>query len=281
MVVYTAKNTMLSIHRLSRTASVNELDAVRRFCIRRFHRSLLLLGDLYQPLLNQTDVFVACWQANLTGVAATFHGFATTMVSVVADDARTGLALLAEVRQGLRSPGLLVANLDEPLLSCFEQEGNDEDLWLLRETAPTETKHSTCAVLSSSEVTAFYDYCAMYFWTPAMLNFGHYYGIRNADSTLVSLAGLNFVLDDVGYAQIGNVATVEEWRNKGLATSCVRAVIDSLHKSGIGRCGLFVDARRADLLRLYRNIGFREAGRFRFISLTDSIKGLDELMPMS
>jgi ribosomal protein S18 acetylase RimI-like enzyme len=269
---------MLSIYRLNRTASVDEIAAVHSFGVRRLHRSLLFLGDLTEPLLGQTDVWVA-WQAKLIGVAAIFHGFATTVVSVVADDVKSGMELLEEVRPALNSPSLLVANLSEPLLSCFEHEAADEDLWLLRETALTEINHPTCAVLSPLDIAAFYDRCNMHFWTPAMVNFGHYYGIRDANSTLVSLAGLNFVLSEVGYAQIGNVATDKEWRNKGFATSCVRAVINSLRNSGVSRCGLFVNAHRADLLRLYQNLGFREAGRFRFVPLTDNLKGLDEFTP--
>jgi len=232
----------------------------------RFAAVILLLGDLTEPLLSQTEVWVA-WQKKLIGAAVVFHGFATTLVSVVADDSESGLALMQELRPALKSPCLLVANLEEPLLSCFAQGTVDEDLWLIRETSLIGSNLPTCAVRSPSEIAAFYYKCGMHFWTPAMVDFGHYFGIRKPDATLASIAGVNFVLSEPRYAQIGNVATDTEWRNKGFATSCVRAVIDSLHRAGVSRCGLFVNADRFDLVRLYERMGFQPAGRFRFVSM--------------
>ena len=257
---------MLKICQVDRTAAAGELAAIHHFGIRCFPRSLLLLGDLTEPLLGQTDIWVA-WQTELVGVAVVFHGFATTLVSVVADDSESGMALMEELRPALKSPCLLVASLEEPLLSCFEQGTVDEDLWLIRETTPIESNLSTCAIRSASEIAAFYYKCGMHFWNPAMVDFGHYFGIRKPDSTLASIAGVNFVLSEPRYAQIGNVATDSEWQNKGFATSCVGAVIDSLHTAGVSRCGLFVDANRSDLIRLYERIGFQQAGRFRFVQL--------------
>lgn len=264
------RHTMLSIYHLGPSPSDSELAAVRNFGARRFHRSILLLGDLTAPLTGHTSIWVAR-QAGLTGVAVTFRGFPTPVVSIVADDLESGNTLLEAVRPVLRRPSLLVLNAEESLAAQFRREVVDKDLWLLRDTTAQEVEHPTSLALSPSEVAAFYTRCGMHFWTPAMLDFGHYYGIRSTDSRLVSLAGVNFVLSEFGYAQIGNVVTDRESRNKGFATSCVKAVIDSLHRSGIGRCGLFVDSQRPDLIRLYGNIGFSEEGQFCFVPLKEHL----------
>lgn len=257
-----------SVFRLGRNAPSDELAAVRLFGRRRFSRSLIALGDLTAPLIEHTSVWVT-GRPEISGVAVVFHGFKTAMLSVVADDASSGDALLTAARRELGGGGLLVANVEEPLLSRLEHEAADEDLWLTLETSAVEVEQPARLVRSLSEIAAFYDRCGVHFWAPAMTNFGHHYGVRDDDSVLISMAGVNFVIPEVGYAQIGNVATDEKWRNKGFATSCVRAVINGLHDSGVGRCGLFVNSGSPELIRLYQNIGFQEAGRFRFIPLAN------------
>jgi predicted GNAT family acetyltransferase len=116
------------------------------------------------------------------------------------------------------------------------------------------------------ELGMLYRHCNMDFWASEMIQFGHYRGVRDPSSgVLVSAAGVNFILVEVSYAQVGSVATMTNWRRKGYASACVCATLSSLNKAGIRSCGLFVDSTDSTLYDFYRRLEFTENGRYRFL----------------
>src|ERR1700689_1816622 len=241
--------------------------STRKYLDHLFPRSLLLLGDLTAPLRSYTDVWLAHSSREITGVATTFRGFNTTIVALVSNDAESGQSLVGRVTSNLEEPVLLALHANEPYLLEFDLSRQQNDSWMTKATEDGAVIHRAVAVDDELELRTFYSTLGTSFWTPAMLKFGHYFGVRNEGGRLVSAAGVNFGLSSY-YAQIGAVVTSPDSRGKGLATDCVAAVVSSLHLAGVPKCGLFADAGQPRLVQMYKNLGFRRTDGFSFIRIS-------------
>ena len=63
-------------------------------------------------------------------------------------------------------------------------------------------------------------------------------------------------------AMIGGVATVKEYRNRGLSARCVCALCADLFARGIAQIGLFYLPANKPAARVYDKLGFRPAGEW-------------------
>ena len=90
-------------------------------------------------------------------------------------------------------------------------------------------------------------------WTPNALSLGPFYGVRNSEGTLVSVAGVHFVTE-YG-SEIGNIATHPDYRRKGYAECCVAAVTQELLKNS-ARVLLHFFADNTGAQKLYERMGF-------------------------
>jgi ribosomal protein S18 acetylase RimI-like enzyme len=82
--------------------------------------------------------------------------------------------------------------------------------------------------------------------------------VRGADGSIVSLAAL-LLLEGVGY--VDNVATFPSARRRGFASALTRHVARVAFEEGASTTCLLTDPDAPKLVRLYRRLGFREAGR--------------------
>ncbi len=63
-------------------------------------------------------------------------------------------------------------------------------------------------------------------WTPNAMNLGPFYGIVEEDGTISSVAGIHYVTP---YGtEIGNIATHPDYRRKGYAAACIKAVVEEV-----------------------------------------------------
>ncbi|MCK5150733.1 MAG: GNAT family N-acetyltransferase [Candidatus Thorarchaeota archaeon] len=105
----------------------------------------------------------------------------------------------------------------------------------------------------AEELRELYRICDTPAWTPNALNLGPFFGVKDQEGKIVSVAGVHFVTE-YG-AEIGNVATHPEHRRKGYAACCVAAATKELLK-GSARVLLhfFEDNNAAQ--KLYEKMGF-------------------------
>ena len=94
------------------------------------------------------------------------------------------------------------------------------------------------------------------FFEPAMLGSGLYFGIRD-DSELVSVAGLHVLSERYDVAAIGNIVTHADRRGQGLASKCVRKLLDELFQR-VGHVTLNVERDNVAAIACYRKFGFTE-----------------------
>ena len=91
-------------------------------------------------------------------------------------------------------------------------------------------------------------------WTPNALDLGPFYGIKNEMGDVISVAGVHYVTPCC--AEMGNVATHPDHRQKGLAAACVKAVVDELFTITPGVLLHFFEDNAA-AQKLYESMGFR------------------------
>lgn len=99
------------------------------------------------------------------------------------------------------------------------------------------------------------------FFEPAQLSTGLYCGIR-IDGQLVAVAGLHVLSERYNVAAIGNIVTHADYRRKGLATHCVRHLLDDLFDR-VGHVALNVQIDNTSAIGCYENFGFTP--RFNFL----------------
>ncbi|MGK0357953.1 MAG: cyclic pyranopterin phosphate synthase [Bradymonadia bacterium] len=98
------------------------------------------------------------------------------------------------------------------------------------------------------------------FFDPAQLDTGLYCGIWE-DETLVSVAGLHVLSEANDIATIGNIVTHTDYRGQGMASRCVKALLDRLF-TRVGHVALNVSANNSPAIRCYEKFGFEEQHRF-------------------
>jgi GNAT superfamily N-acetyltransferase len=89
-----------------------------------------------------------------------------------------------------------------------------------------DTQPEQLSPLDADDLRRLYINCGIPAWTPSVLELGPFYGIRDVKENIICVAGVHYVTR-FG-AEIGNVATLPDFRRRGLASSCIRAVADEL-----------------------------------------------------
>jgi GNAT superfamily N-acetyltransferase len=238
-------------------------DDIYQFLIDRFPRSLLILGDLEEPLLSLVELAVVSRRNSApTGVGLRFGGFQKPMLVVVADDPNVGQWIVDKLQAEESCSAQAMLHSSEPVLAFLVRSHPVEcDVWMIRATASSSKQLEVEEIRKPTALAQLHQLCGVSYWHANMLRFGHHFGARH-HGTLVSASGVNFVIAALSYAQIANVITAPDQRGCGLASKAVTATIDSLWNARCSNCGLFVSEQDRKVKGLYARLGFRPAGRF-------------------
>lgn len=91
----------------------------------------------------------------------------------------------------------------------------------------------------------------------AMQNENNYFVVAEEDGTVMGYAGLCFVLDE---GDVVNVATLPEYRRRGVGAALVSDIIEFAKKKGIKSLMLEVRESNAGAIALYEKFGFVKIG---------------------
>ncbi len=92
------------------------------------------------------------------------------------------------------------------------------------------------------------------FFEPALLDTGLYFGLRE-DNELLSVAGIHVLSEKNNVAAIGNIVTHGDHRGRGLATHCVRRLLDELFNR-VEVVALNVEGTNTSAITCYERFGF-------------------------
>lgn len=99
------------------------------------------------------------------------------------------------------------------------------------------------------------------FFEPYQLETGLYFGVRDEDLGLASIAGIHVVSEDHDIAVIGNFVTHPDRRGQGLASSCTARLLDELFET-VSLVALNVQEDNDPAVRMYENFGFERNNVF-------------------
>lgn len=106
------------------------------------------------------------------------------------------------------------------------------------------------------ELRAFYAHSYPGNWfDPRMLETGQYFGIRDNNGALLSVAGVHVYSAEQRVAALGNITTLPSARGRSLATTATAALCRSLLQT-VDLIGLNVRADNAAAIACYRRLGF-------------------------
>ncbi|MEZ4466012.1 MAG: GNAT family N-acetyltransferase [bacterium] len=106
----------------------------------------------------------------------------------------------------------------------------------------------------TAAIMALYQHYPDNFFDPAQLETGLYSGVR-VDGELVSLAGVHVFSRTWDVAAIGNIVTHTDHRGKGMASRCVRHLLDRL-LAEVSHVALNVEAGNSSAIGCYLKFGF-------------------------
>ncbi len=104
-----------------------------------------------------------------------------------------------------------------------------------------------------------------------MLETGQYVGLRDADSKLISIAGIHVYSPAYKVAALGNITTHPEKRGQGLGTTISAGLCKKLLES-VDSIGLNVKADNQAAIHAYEKIGFEKVAVYHEWTLTSPKK---------
>lgn len=233
----------------------------REACIRWLARDpihhLMLLGDLYPPLISVSEIYVATDEGQIVGVGSLFRGFSIPSVIITEDNPTVQIALLTKMSRRLESEWITISTRTSSSVLCqFGKRiySHTELQMLLHEPIPTPVKPARLIQRGEFDsLNQFYSEHRVEAWTPLMFEMGPFYGVWR-DGQLIAAAGIHFVTPFI--AQIGNVFSHPRYRGRGYATAATAGVTNHLRRMGIQIISLFVVAENAPAVRIYQRQGF-------------------------
>lgn len=113
----------------------------------------------------------------------------------------------------------------------------------------------------TAAIMALYGHYPDNFFAPSQLETGLYFGVRDDNGDLLSIAGVHVVSEEYDVAVIGNLITHPNARGKGLATQCTGKLLNELYKR-VSLVALNVQDDNQPAIKMYSNFGFTQNNTF-------------------
>ena len=113
----------------------------------------------------------------------------------------------------------------------------------------------------TAAIMELYEHYPDNFFEPSQLETGLYFGIRDGQGGLQSIAGVHVVSEEYDVAVIGNLVTHPNARGQGLATRCTGKLLDELFER-VSLVALNVQDDNEPAIRMYEGFGFEENNVF-------------------
>jgi len=239
----------------------------RRFLAQDAVANVLPLGDLYPPLLQVSDVYSAIQNGEVVGVCSIYRAY--PIPSIVFGTARQEIKLalaekaicdISEEFVSLCQPGdteifkqnvtVLHHHTEQQMIVNFPNETESADINVER------VMKNELELLNK-----FYCEHGARAWVPLQFEVGPYYCVKYG-GRIVSAAGVHLVAPQI--AQLGNIFTDKNYRNRGFATACTSVLAADLASKG-RTISLFVRKDNSSAIHIYKRLGFTKANDIVFL----------------
>jgi len=113
----------------------------------------------------------------------------------------------------------------------------------------------------TAAIMSLYEHYPDNFFEPYQLETGLYFGVRDEDLGLASIAGIHVVSEEHDIGVVGNFVTHPSRRGKGLASACTSRLLDELFER-VSFAALNVQKDNAPAIKMYGNFGFEQNNVF-------------------
>ena len=260
---------------VQKLSSEAQLRTCRRFLAEDPVANVLPLGDLYAPLLNASEIYLAIENTKIVGVGSIYRAYPipSIVLGAAEDDAKQ--ALIANTLKEISGDFISLLPLDEA--SLFRKHStvlrcHNEFQMITHEPREVKTGDIGVSRVSSKELEAlnqFYVNHNAEAWTPIQFKTGPYYCVKR-EGKIVSAAGVHIVTPQI--AHLGNIATDEAFRGQGFATACTAALAKNLSSKG-RIISLYVKVDNAPAIHLYEKLGFTKSRDILFLVMRKKADG--------
>lgn len=250
--------------------------ALQAFLERRRALNAYALGDLDEPHWSRAEWFALTDRGEIQEIVLLYHGLQPPVLLALTNHSSENMAaLLTELRPKL--PKTVYAHLSpglRPALAAryaFEEHGPHQIMELVEpEKAQTADGFGAerLGQADLDEMQVLYDASYPGHWfSAAMLDNGPYFGLRDGDRRLASVAGVHVFSKRYGVAALGNIVTRPELRGRGYGKRVTAALCQALF-GRVETIGLNVHAENAAAIKLYADLGFKKVADYGEVSLT-------------
>ncbi|MBD3190814.1 MAG: GNAT family N-acetyltransferase [Candidatus Heimdallarchaeota archaeon] len=247
--------------RLIRKQEQKLIDKCREIAQKNYLDNLVLIGDLYFPCINLTNIYGLFSQNNkLLSFFTVFRGFKELSVVLPVKLKSQLLAkIMAFLQENLPQQFSLVSlELKEKNLSDFFNITGFTSEYCMkieRKNTPRALPFSFLKKVREEDqerIESFYTTVGAYAWNEIQLESGFYYYIELNDQ-IVACGGTHF--ETPSLAQLGNIYVLKEFRRQKLGTILTTNIThDILAKKKLATLFVFQDNLPA--LHLYKKLGF-------------------------
>lgn len=233
-------------------------DALRR----NTPRTLYMAADLEEPFFDQCRWLVEIRGASATAVVLVFFGLETP--SVLVTGAPNGLRRILD-RYGPELPARYYTKLTNAQMRILSEDYRFSDIEHLdvmvlgeaiQPTPPDGVEVRLIASTDSVEsiLNVYRSYPGNFFQS-SQLQIGVYAGAW-IDGSLTAVGGTHAYAPTEGIAVLGNIATSEGFRRRGLCKAITAVLCAELKNKGCNVIGLHVASANVPAIVCYRNCGF-------------------------
>lgn len=241
------KSNQVQIHRCVKLAETAYFD------------NIVLLGDLFPPCVNMTDIYGIFDYNTLFSFFTVFKGFAAPSVVLPSEMSGLELLILSNLDKIVQNEFTLVSFTlrENNLTDYFQIEDVSSEYCMITDQTKflpenSETVFKRVTKESYSRIDLFYRSIYTYPWNPIQLESDFYYFLEDKNK-IIACGGTHFEAPDV--AHLGNIIVIPEFRGRSLGSSLVSTITNKIlaKKSYVT---LFVTQDNIPAINLYKKLGF-------------------------
>ena len=252
---------------VQKLSSEAQLKASRSFLAKDPIVNVLPLGDLYKPLLNVSEIYLAVENTAVVGIGSIYRAYPTPSIVFGAANEDAKQVLIENTLEKISSDFISLLPPDEARL--FKKYAtvlrcHNEFQMITRAPREVETSDVEISRVGSRELEALNQFYVDHHaeaWIPMQFKAGPYYCVKH-EGKIVSAAGVHIVTPQI--AHLGNIVTDEAFRGQGFATACTAALAKDLASKG-RIISLYVKVDNASAIHLYAKLGFTKSRDIRFL----------------
>ncbi len=258
----------MKIHPISQD-NQDLLNRCYQYAKKDLYENLVLIGDLFPPCLDLSDIFGVFEGNNLLSFFTVFKGFQVPSVVILNTSDAIMEFILSRLRSILPRQFVLVSSTIDATLLRQNFSLNDQSAEFCMVT------NRTCALFHEADISfthastadlthinAFYKKNNTFPWNPIQLE-SQFYFFKKKKGFIIACGGTHFETPEL--AHLGNILVLPEFRGQSIGKNLVSTIgKEILKKKEI--VSLFVAEDNFPAIRLYQKVGFSHKRNYSIFS---------------